>query len=190
MPSKLFALIALPLVGAIVFVQAQDETAADPIPAEVEVKKRASLTPEEQLQETEKIGIKGQQVAERVQNMLDDARRSNDIIRTTCLDDKLTQANANLRTLTARTEALKSAVSKQDTGGRNHEFTVISVLGQKFTILEQEAAQCLGEDMFETGSTKVVTTLDPGAPVVDPSYVPELPDDLIPLIPPPASAIR
>jgi len=102
--------------------------------------------------------------------MLDEARRDADMIRVTCLNDKLAQVNANLNTAQARLTAFQKAT---DGDTRNHEFTVLSVLGQKFQALEQGANGCVGQDLYDTGPTKVTTEIetstqpfenDPGTP--------------------------
>lgn len=155
--------------------------------AEMEVRQRADLSGPEQIAEAERVQGHGSQISHRVQAMLDEARRERDIIRVTCLNDKLTQVNANLRTLEQRIENLRSSVQAQDAGGRNHQFTVVTVLGQKFNVLEQEANQCLGQDIFETGATRVTTTIDPSTPDEDPTHVPEMPPPEVPFIPPPCS---
>jgi hypothetical protein len=120
--------------------------------------------------------------------MLDEARQERDIIRVTCINDKLTQVNANLRTVELRVTNLQDAIAAQDASRRNHEFTVIAVLGQKFVVLDREAAQCIGQDIFETGSTRVITEIDPNNPDDDPTVLPTPVVPEIPFIPPPASA--
>jgi hypothetical protein len=89
--------------------------------------------------------------------MLDDARRDADVIRVTCLNDKLTQINANLRTAQVRYASLGRTV---DADQRKHEQTVLAVLGQKLAVLDQEANQCIGQDLYETGPTKIITEID------------------------------
>jgi hypothetical protein len=145
------------------------------------------LSGTEQLAESERIGTRAVQTSRRVQQMLDEARRERDIIRVTCLNDKLTQVNANLRGVETRSESLREAVQMNDDDRRNHEFTVLTVLGQKFRTLEQEANQCLGQDIFETGTTRVETSIDPATPEEDPSAVTSYPEVPVPFIPPPAS---
>jgi hypothetical protein len=169
---------------------AQDEEEAEQTgdeEGEVDVRRRAALTPEEQVAEGERINTRGTQLSRRLQTMLDEARRERDIILVTCLDDKLTQVNANLRTLVQRLESHRAALDGGDPGRRDHEFTVITVLGQKFDVLEQEANQCLGQDVFETGATRVTSVIDPDVPVEDPAVVPMPAPDPVPYIPPPAS---
>jgi hypothetical protein len=152
------------------------------------VTRRADLTPEEQLAEAERIQTNAQSLSQRVMSMLDEARREGDVVRVTCLDDKLTQINAHSRTLGDRIESLQEATTTSDGDRRNHEFTVISVLGQNFSQLERDANECIGQSMFETGTTRVVTEIDPNAPTDDPSLVPQIDTSgYIPYIPPAGS---
>jgi hypothetical protein len=101
---------------------------------------------------------KGETTGRSVRRMLDEARKAADIIRVTCLNDKLTQINANLKTAQSRLTALQAAV---DPDRRAHEYTVLSVLGQKLQVLDREAQQCVGQGMYDTGETKVITEIDP-----------------------------
>lgn len=131
---------------------------------------------------------RGKSSGVRVQRMIEQARKSADIVRVTCLDDKLTQIHANLRTAEARLKALKAAV---DPGRRQHEHTVIIVVGQKLLVLDREAQQCIGQQLFETGATRVVTEIDAdllpfepdpwNPPIVLPPSVPTIPDPASPL---------
>jgi hypothetical protein len=157
--------------------------------AAVDVERGANLTAPEQVAEAERIGSRATQISRRVQQMLDAARRERDIMRVTCLNDKLTQVNANLRTAGARSDSLREAVQMNDDARRNHEFTVMTVLSQKFRTLEQEANQCVGQDIFETGTTRVETIIDPETPEEDPSTVNSFPEIPVPFIPPPASPV-
>jgi hypothetical protein len=118
---------------------------------------KSSGTPAEQVSAADAMVTKGTTLSQRVTQMLDDARREADVIRVTCLNDKLTQINANLRTAQSRLGSLQKTV---DVEQRNHELTVLTVLGQKLQVLDQEANQCVGQDLYETGSTKVVTDID------------------------------
>lgn len=190
--SALVALLIMIAVGGIGYVAAQDEggddgDAGDGATGEIAARRRADLTPAEQLAESQRTTERGEQLSRRVASMLDEARRENDVIRVTCLDDKLTQINAHRRTLGARTESLQEASQVGDEGRRNHEFTVISVLAQNLTELERAANECIGQDIFETGTTRVTTTIDPNTPDEDPTVLPEVPGPDVPIIPPPGS---
>ncbi len=86
---------------------------------------------------------------------LKSAKREKDIIRATCLKDKLDQCKASLQSMKRRQAALDKAIASRDSGSSNHEFTVIGVLSQKFKALTQAANQCVGQDLFDTGETQV-----------------------------------
>jgi hypothetical protein len=154
--------------------------------AEISVQRRAQLSAAEQVAEAQATEERGMNVSRRVLAMLDEARRERDIIRVTCLNDKLTQINAHLRTLQSRRENLQDAVDTGDESRRNHEFTVITVIGQHFRTLEQEANACVGQDIFETGTTRVVVDIDPSTPEED-LVVRDPGQPEVPFIPPPAS---
>jgi hypothetical protein len=117
------------------------------------------------------------------------ARRDKDIIRATCLDDKLSQCSVNLDNIKRRQAALNQAIADGDSGAANHESTVIGVLAQKFKMLEQAANQCVGQDLFDAGDTQVKEQVDLFAPDEDPAVITPVPDWPIPFIPPPVSGV-
>ena len=121
---------------------------------------------------------------------LQSAKREKDIIRATCLDDKLSQCNANLQSMKRRQAALDEAIADGDTGRANHESTVIGVLSQKFKMLAQAANQCVGQDLFDTGDTQTKSEVDLFAPDESPAVITSIPDWPIPYIPPPVSGIN
>ena len=120
---------------------------------------------------------------------LQSAKRDKDIIRATCLDDKLSQCTANLQNLKRRETALNQAIAEGDTGRANHEHNVIGVMSQKFKMLAQAANQCVGQDLFDTGATEVKQDVDLFAPDEDPTVITTVPDWPIPYIPPPISGV-
>src|SRR5262249_52440531 len=118
--------------------------------AEVGTPETRELTSEEQLTEAQQIEQRGSVLSRNVAKMLDTARLDKDMVRVTCLDDKLTQLNATLRTIHQRQRFLSDATSTGDANQRNHEYTVLTVLGQKLTVLQRESNQCVGQDLYET----------------------------------------
>ena len=118
------------------------------------------------------------------------AKREKDIIMATCLDDKLSQCQANLQNMKRRQAALNEAIAERDTGRANHESTVIGVLSQKFSMLAQAANQCVGQDLFDTGDTETKSEVDLFAPDGNPAALPEVVDWPIPYIPPPVSGVN
>lgn len=145
---------------------AADGTATPDIgPTEVPVQVEPTLSVAEQLAEAERILERGGQLSSRVATMLEEARREHEIIRTTCLNDKLTQVNANIASVTERTSDLRAAADVNDADRATHEFTVITVLGQRFRLLENESNQCVGGEVYANdGATTVETRVTPGTP--------------------------
>jgi hypothetical protein len=106
--------------------------------------------------------------ATRVRHLLDEARRQKDVVKTTCLSDKLAQIEVASRSGKERSDALKSAIARGDTDLRNHEFAVLNVLRQRSEQLDAEANQCIGEELGFPGETKVTFAVDPNIAPVDP----------------------
>ncbi|MBN1654664.1 MAG: hypothetical protein JXA30_12910 [Deltaproteobacteria bacterium] len=133
---------------------------------EENVRPATNLPVEVQIEEGQAVVAYGKNLNERISNMLSEARKESDIIRITCLNDKLTQTNANLRNAQQRLKALTDAVDRET---RNHEYTVLMVLKQKFKTLDQEAGQCVGQDIYEIGQTQVTTEIDDSVAAFDES---------------------
>jgi len=122
----------------------------------------------------------------RIQRMLDEARQEHDIIKVTCLNDKLTQTNANLASFESRLESFKNAVNIGDKAQQDHEFSLLVVRGQKADTLAAAANACVGEEAGYLGQTKVsveisdnITATDPTrepSPGVDPTVDPRPPE--------------
>ncbi|MEM8608997.1 MAG: hypothetical protein AAGF92_17970 [Myxococcota bacterium] len=149
-----------------------------------------ALSPERQAAATEDAIAKASATCDAQEKALQSANREKDIIRATCLDDKLAQCAANLQNMKRRQSALNDAIQRNDTGSRNHEFAVIGVLSQKFKVLQQAANQCVGQDLFDTGDTKVRQEVDLYAPDGDPAVTTPVIVPPIPYIPPPVSGVN
>jgi hypothetical protein len=104
-----------------------------------------------------------------VQNLLEQARKDKDIIKITCLNDKLTQINVSIRTFEDRIVSLRTAMKVGDTEAVSHEFKILNVLGQKVDGLRMEAEACIGEAEGYLGKTEVTITTPPGEAEIDPT---------------------
>jgi hypothetical protein len=156
---------------------AQPRQAGAPAPAapdaQLDVAKRAQLTPAEQLAESDVAVGKMERTAAAVRKQLEAARREKDVVKTLCLDDKLSQVDVVIRTARERKQSLQGAVASNDPERAAHEFTILQVLRQRAEQLTAEANQCIGEEASYLGQTKVVTTVDPGiAPSEEGTYPP------------------
>lgn len=152
-------------------VEVGPNTAQTNAQGEIGVQSRAAVTPEEQLRAANDIARRANQLAERLSKMLDEARREKDIMRANCVNRKLTEVNANTRNVEQRMRALRDAAAAGDDARRGHEFTVLTVLNQKLDQLDQEAAQCLGQSVYEPGASQVITTISQGSPTLDPTVI-------------------
>ena len=148
-----------------------------------DVKAGTVVSPTDQSTLSDQYVAKMQTSSTRVRHLLDEARRQKDVVKTTCLSDKLAQIEVATRSARERQTALKAAIARGDTDIRNHEFAVLSVLRQRAEQLDAEANQCVGEELGFPGETKITYAIDPNIASVDPTvapgdgviYVPPLP---------------
>lgn len=127
-----------------------------------------AVGPGDQATMADQFVVKMQASATRVRHLLDDARRAKDVVKTTCLQDKLAQLEAVLKSARDRAASLKQAIARGDTDVRNHEFTVMNVLRQRGEQLDAEANQCIGEEIGFPGETRSSFKVDPNIAPVDP----------------------
>jgi hypothetical protein len=160
-------------------------TAQQPAPggAQVGFERRPQLSPQEELAQSEAILGRIDGAAATVRRQLEVARAARDVVKTLCLNDKLSQIDVANRSSRDRQTALQSAVQRNDVELANHEFTIMTVLRQRVEQLTAEANQCIGEEMAFIGQTQITTTIDRNLPPVDTTLYPPT-DDTIPSGPP------
>ena len=83
-----------------------------------------------------------------------------DVVKATCLNDKLTQVNVALRTAVERHTTLTNAAARGDVELGAHEFTIIGVLRSRVDQLAAEANQCIGEETALFTETVVTASVD------------------------------
>ena len=132
--------------------------------------RKTSLTPTEQLAESAKHLGRMEQAAAGVRKMLEEARRQRDVVKTLCLNDKLSQVDVAIRSGRDRRTALTAAVGRNDVELSNHEFTILTVLRQRSEQLVAEANQCIGEEAAFVGDTRTKVTIDPAIPPDETPY--------------------
>jgi hypothetical protein len=69
--------------------------------------------------------------------------------------------------------SLQESIARADEGGRTHEFTRLTIVNQKVTVLGAEAENCIGEDLSFVGATRVDVEIDPNLPTVDVTSPPQ-----------------
>ena len=124
-----------------------------------------------------------------VQNLLDAARKEKDIIKITCLNDKLTQINVSIRTFEDRMVSLRTSMKTGDSEAINHEYSILSVLNQKVDGLRLEAEACIGETEGYLGKTEVSVERPAGEAEMDPTEFEHVGEEILERAPP-ASAFE
>jgi hypothetical protein len=148
--------------------------------------RKTSLTPGEQLGESSKHLARMEQSAGGVRKMLEEARRQRDVVKTLCLNDKLSQIDVAIRSGRDRRTQLEAAVKRNDAELSNHEFTILTVLRQRSEQLVAEANQCIGEEAAFVGDTRTNVTIDPSIPPDETPYPPT--DPTLVIGPPPCTS--
>ena len=185
MARRSWWLVAVPALAAFVFGSAAAQTGPD-------VKAGTAVTPADQVTSADGSVTKIQTAANRVRHLLDDARKNSpkDIVKLTCLQDKLAQIEISLDSAKKRASSLKSAQAAGNKDLANHEFTMLTTLRQRSEQLDAEANQCIGEEIGFPGETKTSTTIDPNIAPVDPGGSTGWIDPGVVVVIPPASPVK
>jgi hypothetical protein len=170
--SRVPWLIAGSLAVLAVAVGAAAQTATPPVAdAQVGFQRPAQLSPQQELAAADTGIARMEQGSANLSKMLEQARTARDVVKTLCLNDKLSQIDVAIRSAKDRRSALQVAAGRNDQELSNHEFTILTVLRQRGDQLVAEANQCIGEEAAFIGSTNVQTTIEgtlpPDEPAVD-----------------------
>jgi hypothetical protein len=138
------------------------------------VRQRSTLSPQDMISQARQYRATAADVLQRIQGQQDQAKKDKDIIRLNCLTDKLVQAKVNINIADTAIVSLEDAVRRRDEGASLYEFTRVTIVHQKAQVLENEAQQCVGEDLSFVGATRVDVEVDPNVRTDDPT-APEAP---------------
>jgi hypothetical protein len=152
---------------------------ATPSQADIAVKQRSTLTPEEMVKQGNEYFKSMTDISRRIAGLQEQSKRQKDIIRLNCVTDKLVEAKVNLTIAQQAMSALQENISRADEGGRTHEFTRLTIINQKVTVLGAEAENCIGEDLSFVGATRVDVEIDPNLPTTDVTQPPAPQIDII-----------
>jgi len=139
---------------------------------DVSVKQKSMLAPGEMVNQAKEYFRSMNDVLKRIQALQDQAKRQKDIIRLNCVTDKLVQGKVNLNIAEQSMSSLQENIARADEGGRTHEFTRLTIVNQKVSVLGAEAENCIGEDLSFIGATRVDVDVDPNIPQTDPTQPP------------------
>lgn len=169
------------LISGTVFAQ-PNPPAAPPAPAatssgaprevDIAVGQKPTLTGDEMMTQSREYQKSMGQVLTRIQALQETARKQKDIIKLNCVADKLVQAKVNVSIADQAVTSLQENIARSDEGGRTHEFTRLTIINQKVTVLGAEAENCIGEDLTFVGATRVDIDVDPNIPRDDPTQPP------------------
>jgi len=129
--------------------------------------RRPQLSMQEELSQADLLLSRIDQAVGQVRRQLENARAARDVVKTLCLNDKLSQMDVANRSARDRQAALQSAVQRSDSELANHEYTILTVLRQRVEQLTGEANQCIGEELAYIGQTQISTYVDPTLPGED-----------------------
>jgi hypothetical protein len=164
--------VGLSVVAFSMGADAQTVPAPPAADAQVGFQHPAQLTPEAELAAADVAIARMEQGSASVAKMLEAARSARDIVKTLCLNDKLSQIDVAIRSAKDRRGALQSAVQRNDQELSNHEFTILTVLRQRSEQLAGEANQCIGEEAAFIGQTSVSMSVDNTDPSPDDTQPP------------------
>jgi hypothetical protein len=141
--------------------------------AQVGFDRRVQLSTKDELVQADTILTRLDQASGAVRRQLERARTARDVVKSLCLNDKLSQIDVAGRTAKDRQGALQAAVQRGDAELANHEFTIMTVLRQRSEQLVSEANQCLGEEVAFVGQTQVTAEINPNLPAEDNTMYPD-----------------
>jgi hypothetical protein len=140
---------------------------AAPNQADIAVKQKSTLTPQEMTKAANEYFKSMNDTLKRISGLQEQSKRQKDIIRLNCVTDKLVQSKVNITIAEQSMAALQENISRADEGGRTHEFTRLTIVNQKVSVLGAEAENCIGEDLSFVGATRVDVEVDPNLPTTD-----------------------
>ena len=136
---------------------------------DLSVKQHPTLTPADMVNQSKEYFTGMGAVVKRIQTLQDQAKREKDIIRLNCVTDKLVQARVNVNIGEQSMATMQESIARNDAGAQTHEFTRLTIVNQKVTVLGAEAENCIGEDLSFVGATRVDVEVDPNIPQYDPT---------------------
>jgi hypothetical protein len=165
--SKLKWLVVVAIVAAAAGTAGAQGAQGGTADGQVGFQRKPQLSPQQQVTEATDQIARMEQGSAAIRRQLEDARAQRDVVKTLCLNDKLSQADVAIRSAKDRLSSLQLAAGRNDTELSNHEFTVLTVLRQRAEQLTAEANQCIGEEGTVIGETKNTATIDPTLPPDD-----------------------
>ncbi|MBN1209870.1 MAG: hypothetical protein JXB05_33780 [Myxococcaceae bacterium] len=166
---------------------AQDARPAGKAPGAAPALPKASEVKDEEKLERSATAVRDmREVLREVLEKLEEARRTKDVVKLNCVNEKLTQIKGLLRISESSDVALQESVTRQDGTAAEHEYTKVMIANQKVMQLRSETEECIGQLAFRTDENLSVEVEEPrDLPGGDPTNPPR-PDDIT--VRPPAAS--
>lgn len=179
MRSGMFVAIAVLLAGTAVGQGTGPEGALTSPMAGVAVEKASDVPDPEKLRRSAEALARMRAVLKDVLGKLEEARNTKDVVKLSCVNEKLTQVKGLLRISEQSDVSLQEAVARKEASGAEHEYTKVTIARQKVELLRAETEECIGQLAFRTDENLTVEVEIPdGIPSEDPTQ-PEPPPDAI-----------
>lgn len=103
---------------------------------------------------------------------LEEARNTKDVVKLTCVNEKLTQIKGLLRISEQSDVALQESVARRESQSAEHEYTKVTIARSRVDQLRAEAEQCMGQLAFKADENATIEVETPDyLPKNDPSTV-------------------
>ncbi len=141
-------------------------------PAVAQVTTDVILSDSERLDRAEEsVGAMSKSLKE-VERILEEARRDKDVLKLTCVNEKLSQLRGLHRVSQQAQGLLQEAVTRRDRDDAEHQSLKITIARERVEQLRVEAEQCIGQLAFVIDEKTMVEVLQPtGLPPGDPTDV-------------------
>ncbi|GEN12657.1 hypothetical protein SAMN05443572_11127 [Myxococcus fulvus] len=159
-------------------------------PAATTTLEKASEVPDAQKLErsSQALGVM-RDVLRQVIGKVEEARRTKDVVKLNCANEKLTQIKGLLRISEQADVSLQESLTRREVSTSEHEFTKVMIARQKVGQLRSEAEECIGQLAFRTDENLFIEVEEPeNLPGGDPTRPP--PPDVVLVRPPPASPVN
>jgi hypothetical protein len=137
----------------------------------------ASKIPDPEKLRISSEGVSVMRVALRdVLQKLEEARNTKDVVKLTCVNEKLTQIKGLLRISEQSDVALQEAIARRESQTADHEFTKVTIARSRVDQLRAEAEQCMGQLAFRADENATIEVETPDyLPRGDPSQIGSIP---------------
>jgi len=158
-------------------------------PAAVALEKASEVPDSQKLERSTQALSVMRDVLRQVIGKVEEARRTKDVVKLNCANEKLTQIKGLLRISEQADVSLQESLTRREVSTSEHEYTKVMIARQKVGQLRSEAEECIGQLAFRTDENLFVEVEEPeNLPGGDPTRPPP-PDDIF-VRPPPASPIN